>query len=253
MSGFRTAASVLTRLPVDGGPRSEPDLARSVPWLPVVGGLVGAIVGVVDASLRWALPADVAAAVAVLAGIVVTGALHEDGLADTVDALAGGGTVDERLAIMDDPRHGTYGVLAIALSVAVRVLAIGDVSGLSALVILPVAHALARVAAALLLRVTPARAGGLGASYARAARSRDVIGAAVVGVTIAVVAFGIWTPAAVAIVGIASSFVAFVSIRRIEGITGDVLGAAEQIAEIGLLLLGVALVHRRLLVVPWWP
>jgi adenosylcobinamide-GDP ribazoletransferase len=252
VSGWRTATSLLTRLPVGMDPGADRDLARAVPWLPVVGGLVGLTVAGVDCSMRWVLPADVAAAFAVVAGVLATGALHEDGLADTVDALAGGRTVEDRIAILDDPRHGTYGVLAISVSVVVRVLAIGDLASRPALVVLPAAHALARVAAALLLLVHPARDRGLGASYVRAVRARHVFGAAVVGLSIAVVTFGIWSAAAIALLGTAAWSVAFVSIRRIGGVTGDVLGAVEQVVEIGLVLLGVALVRGRLLVVPWW-
>ena len=252
MSGLRTATSLLTRIPVGGEPNGDRDLARSVPWLPVVGGLVGLVVAAAYVALRSALPQDLAAAIAVVAGIVTTGALHEDGLADTLDALAGGKTIEERIAILGDPRHGTFGVVAIAVSVVVRILAIGDLDGRSALVVVPTAHGLARAAAALLLVVRPARDQGLGAAFGRAMGLRHVLGAAVAGVTIAVVTFGIWSAAAIAVGGTVAWFAALVSSRRVGGITGDVLGAVEQTVEVGLLLLGVALVDRRLLVVPWW-
>jgi adenosylcobinamide-GDP ribazoletransferase len=252
VSGWRAAASLLTRLPMGTEPPSERDLARSVPWLPIVGAFVGLVVSGVYASARSTLPPDLAAAIAVLVGLVATGGLHEDGLADAVDSLAGGRTVDERLAILDDPRHGTYGVLALILSVLLRVLAIGGIGSASVFVVVPAAHALGRVAAATLLLVRPARDVGLGAGYRRAASRRSVLLSALVGAAIAIVSFGIWAPAVIALVGVVAWSVALVALRRIGGVTGDVLGAGEQIAEVLVLVLGAALLRRHLVDVPWW-
>jgi adenosylcobinamide-GDP ribazoletransferase len=249
---LRTAASLLTRIPVGDPPRRERDIARAVPWLPVVGGLVGIAVATSYAAVRMMLPPNLAAAIAVLTGVVITGALHEDGLADTVDAFEGGTNAQERLEILRDPRHGTYGVIAIVLSVGLRILAIGSMRSLPAIAVVPAVHALSRVAATGLLLPRSARGSGLGASYARAAGARRFLIAAFAGTSFAVVGLGIWTAGAIVIVGAVAWCVGAWSIRRIRGITGDVAGAAEQIAEVALLLYGVALVRGGYLAVPWW-
>ena len=121
--GFVAAVQFLTRVPVRT--KRPSDLSAAVVWFPVVGALVGAAVGVVAAVLGEVVPMPVAATVAVLAGVLLTGAFHEDGLADTADAIWGGWTRERRLEILKDPRHGTYGVAALAGSIVVRVVAVG--------------------------------------------------------------------------------------------------------------------------------
>src|SRR5205085_1363493 len=86
--GLRTAVAFLTRIPVcAGGAVGPADLGRSVPFIPVVGALIGLVVAGVDIGARTILPSFVAAVLAIGAGVVLTGALHEDGLGDTADAL----------------------------------------------------------------------------------------------------------------------------------------------------------------------
>jgi adenosylcobinamide-GDP ribazoletransferase len=251
VSGFRSAASLLTRIPV-GGRADNRDVGRALPWFPVVGALVGLAVAAVYGIARSIVPSTLAAAIAVGGAVIATGALHEDGLADTADAFFGGRTLDDRLRIMRDPTHGTYGMLAIVLSVVTRVAAIGAISATSAVLVVPTAFALARTGAAALLMVRPARNDGLGATYSLDARPRQVRAAGVVAVVIAIAGFGPWAPAAVGEVAAVAGFVGLTSIRRIHGITGDVLGAAEQLGEIVVLVLGAALIHHGVIVAPWW-
>ncbi len=89
-TGFLGAVQFLTRVPVRRA--TAADTAATVVWFPVVGALVGAVAGAVAAGLDHVVPAAVAGAVAVLVGVLITGAFHEDGLADTADAIAGGWT-----------------------------------------------------------------------------------------------------------------------------------------------------------------
>ena len=123
MTGFLAAVQFLTRIPVRTARAA--DLAAAVLWFPIVGALVGAAVGGTAAGLGELVPAAVAATVAVLLGVLITGAFHEDGLADTADAFAGGWTVERRLEILRDPRHGSYGVAALCGSIVLRVVAVG--------------------------------------------------------------------------------------------------------------------------------
>ena len=119
MTGFLGAVQFLTRIPVRT--RAAVPHDRVLPWLPFVGALIGALVGGVAAGLAELVPTAVAAAVAVAVGLLVTGAFHEDGLADVADAFGGGTTRERRFEILKDPRHGTYGVAALCSSVVLRV------------------------------------------------------------------------------------------------------------------------------------
>ena len=89
---------------------------------------VGAAVGVVAAGLGDLVPGGVAAAVAVLVGVLVTGAFHEDGLADVADAFAGGWTRRAAPRILEDPRHGSYGVAALCGSIVLRVVSVASLA-----------------------------------------------------------------------------------------------------------------------------
>ena len=114
------------------------------------------------------MPTSVAAAVGVLVGVLVTGAFHEDGLADTADAFAGGWTVERRFEILKDPRHGTYGVAALCGSIVLRVVAVATLGPAAAFAGLVAAHTLGRGAAVAAMGAVPvARPDGLGADYAR--------------------------------------------------------------------------------------
>lgn len=214
-------------------------LARAVAWFPVVGALVGLAVAGVYAVTHLVLPPLGAAALAVAAGVVLTGGFHEDGLADVADA-AGGWTVAERQRILDDPRHGTYGVLALVLSVTVRLVALGAVAPASAIGALVAAHALGRAAAVALMAIGPVAGRGLGASYARhLTRSRAAV-AVGAGVAVAGIGLGVWAGAAA---GLAAAVVLAVrrwARRALDGVTGDSLGACEQLTETAVLLLAAA-------------
>ena len=250
MHGFLAAVQFLTRIPVRT--RQAPDLAVAVVWFPVVGALIGAIVGGAVAGLGEFVPAAVAAAVGVLLGIAVTGAFHEDGLADTADALAGGWTRERRLEILADPRHGSYGVAALCGSIVLRVVAVAALAPASVTAFggLVAAHVLARGAAVATMAVMPlAKPDGLGAGYARAVTASRAAAASIVAVGIATLATGWWAgPLAGAAVA-AAALVAFFAWRTIGGITGDVLGAIEQLAECSVLVVVAGLASH---VGVWW-
>lgn len=232
---------LLTRVPAGARGLDERAFARSVMWFPIVGALVGLCVAGVYAACRLALPTLVSAALGLAFGVVVTGALHEDGLGDVADAVAGGSTRERRLEILKDPRQGTYGVLAIVFSVLLRVSAIAALRPRDALLALPAAHALGRAAAVALLASTRSAREGLGASYA----SRATPGRAAPAVVAAVaIAAGTMRAASVAAVALAASCVVVVralAARAFGGATGDVAGAAEQATEVFVLLLACAL------------
>jgi adenosylcobinamide-GDP ribazoletransferase len=253
VSGFGAALGFLTRIPVRAAGHDEARVTRAVPWFPVVGALVGVLVGAVYAAAGSWLPSLAAATLAVGSGLLVTGAFHEDGLGDTADALAGGWTREERLRIMRDPRLGTFGVSAVAVSLLLRASTIASLGPWDAAAALVAAHALARAASVGLMRIVPNATGeGLGATYTRAVLPRQVALAATAGVVIAASILGVLAVPLALAAATGALVVGFLAKRKIGGLTGDILGAAEQAAEVLVLLLAAAAALSGWGPLAWW-
>lgn len=238
---LRRAWAFLTRLPGGAHPGDDRELGRSVPWFPIVGAVLGALSGTAYWALHGPLGASLAAVLAVGVGAVATGCFHEDGLADTADAL-GGASRERRLAIMKDSRVGVFGVLALVLSTLVRVFAVSSLDPVDGLLALVVAHMLGRTMAVAVMGAAPAAAGtGLGHSYT-AHRPRAWTVAAIVITSAAAASLGL--PGAVSLATAASGavLVCLIAWRAFGGVTGDVLGATEQVAEMAVLVSAAALV-----------
>ncbi len=201
---------------------------RAVWAYPVVGVVVGAVGGGVNAAAsRLGCGALVAAFWAVAAQIWLTGALHEDGLADTADGFGGGRDTERKLTIMRDSHIGAFGAIALIMVLGVRVAAISERPGWLATWALMAAGASGRAAMLLLLiLLRPARRDGVAADL------RNPPAASVaVGVIFAVVidlTGGGWALLAGALACLA---VAYLAQRNVGGYTGDVLGATEQTVE----------------------
>src|SRR5258707_193072 len=165
LQAFKEQTSFFTGLRLDVGvPRWQ--LADVLPVLPFIGAGVGLAAGLVFAIVHGlAGPGWLAGVLAVGAAILITRALHEDGLADTADGLGPHALEPERrLEIMRDSRNGTFGVLALALSVLIKVACLAPFSGATGLVVLIAAHALSRAVLAWpVLAFSPVHADGLGA------------------------------------------------------------------------------------------
>ncbi|HEX6208951.1 MAG TPA: adenosylcobinamide-GDP ribazoletransferase [Actinomycetota bacterium] len=261
--GLRGALAFLTRVPVDRGHGAR-EVAGSVPWFPVAGALVGLLVAGVYAAGASVLPSLPAAVVAVAAGVLATGALHEDGLADVADALGARGPDDAR-RIMKDPTHGTFGVLALTLSVAARAAAIASLGPWAALAWVPAAHAASRGAAVGLLaraRTGPRRGlaaeeadrrePGLGAGTAAHLPERAGWAALSIGLAASALGVGFWAVPVGALVLAATAYLGWLAARRLGGVTGDVMGAAQQVGEVLVLLLGAAAVTQGWPGAVWW-
>ena len=241
----KVALAFLTRLPLRGHRDwGTADLATSVRWFPVVGALVGLAGAIAYAIAIWVgLPPWPAAAVALGATAWLTGALHEDGLADVADGFGGGRTREDKLALMRDPRIGSYGALALVLAVLARAGAIAALAEPEAVAAAMVAAGAASRAAlpAVMAALPQARPEGLAASAGRPHPSRAAA-ALLIAVLIALVMLGGTAPAALAAGALAALAGALLARRQIGGYTGDVLGAVQQLTEIGVLF-GVLAAH----------
>jgi adenosylcobinamide-GDP ribazoletransferase len=248
VKGLLGATQFLTRVPIRL--TEPPELTRCVPWFPFVGGMIGVAVGGVAAGLAELVPMTVAAAVAIVAGVLITGAFHEDGLADTADAFGGGWTRDQRVRILEDPLHGSYGVATLCSTLVVRILCVGSLAPASAFAGLVAAHTLGRSAAVGAMATFPlATADGLGAGYASGLSRRSALVGILSGVGIAAIATGWWAGPLAAAGVVAVVAVGALAMRKIGGVTGDVLGAVEQVTECLVLVVITALATRHPL---WW-
>ncbi len=229
--GLLAALQFLTRVPIRL--RREPSLNATVAWFPIAGALIGAAVGGCAAGMWHLVPPLVAAAVAITVGLLITGAFHEDGLGDVADAFGGGWTVERRLEILKDSRHGTYGVAAMCASIVLRIVALGAIPGPLAMFTAAVAaHTMARVAAVGMAGTMPlATHSGLGADYGRSTgRGRAALSVAS-GVVLTALVVGWWVAPLAGAALVAVLATGTLARRKIGGISGDVLGATEQVAE----------------------
>ena len=230
----RVALLFCTRLPIpSAAPVVGADIARAGWAFPVAGAIVGLIAA--------GLPSLPAAGLTVAATLIVTGCLHEDGLADVADAF-GGHTRERRLEIMRDSRVGTYGACALSMSLLLRTAALASIAAPAvAAPVLIAAHTAARAGMPLFMGLLPpARVDGLSAGVGRPLLA-SIAAAVVLGVIALFVALG---PAAgfcaIVLLAAALAVLAWLCIRQFGGQTGDVLGAVEQLGEIAILFVAAA-------------
>jgi adenosylcobinamide-GDP ribazoletransferase len=238
----------LTRLPFTvQAPVAKGDLSQAL-W---VAPLVGVAVGLAGAAVyalahRLGVPPLPAALLALAATALVTGSLHEDGLADVADGFGGGGTRERKLDIMRDSRIGTYGVCALIVSFMLRVAALASLEEPALIAAaLVAAHAAGRAPlAAFMLVVPPARSDGLSADAGQPPPVSAAV-ALLLGLVALLFTLG-FGGCVTAVVFLAAAFglLAWLSRQQIGGQTGDVLGALEQIGEVVVLLVAAALLAR---------
>jgi len=244
LGDLAAAIAFYTRLPLRlAAPVDGAAVARASWCAPLVGALIGVLAGLAYwVAWRLNLPPLVCATLAVAAGMLLTGCLHEDGLADTADGLGGGTTRERALDIMRDGRIGAFGACALLICLALRIGAVADLPR-AALVAwaLVGAHATARGVLPLFMRlVPPARADGLSASAGAPSRERAAA-AALIGIALLWIAFGFKSALiALVLVLIGAAVLALIAWRKIGGQTGDVLGAVEQVSETLVLLVTAA-------------
>ncbi|MDB5615127.1 MAG: adenosylcobinamide-GDP ribazoletransferase [Devosia sp.] len=241
---FIMALRFFSRLPTGETPHQVPDLGRIAMALPLASVAIGigpALLLIGGALIG--LPAYFAAALAVGAMVIASGAMAEDALADAADGLFGGHTVERRLEIMKDSRHGTYGVAALCLFVLLRVTGLGAVAAIN-----PLAAGAIWLAASVVGRsgalwlpaaLPPVRRDGASATAGRVPARSFAVGA----VFSVVLLFLLAGPAA-SIVGLGAAVIAAVVViagwtavcrQMVGGQTGDLIGALGALVEIAVL------------------
>ncbi len=239
------AISFLTRLPLPPHAYAEGGLGRAMGAFAPVGAGIGAVAGLVFLAAHALLPPTMAALLAIAGALILTGALHEDGLADFADGMGARGGPDERIRAMRDSAVGVFGILTLVFALALRVAALAAApSGPAGLAALVAAGALSRAAIPVLMQVLPpARGDGLGAGA-----GLPHAGIAALGLALALAIAALVLGAGAALAAAAAAAAAALIVRhlarsRLGGFTGDVLGATAALAETAALV-AVILVWR---------
>jgi adenosylcobinamide-GDP ribazoletransferase len=240
LDDLRTAVAFLTRLPMPHPMGAvPPNFVRAHRAFPLVGAAIGAAVGLVCLGMRAiGVPDLAAAALSLGASAILTGALHEDGLADVADGFGGGRDLAAKLEIMRDSRLGAYGALILMVSFVTKLAALAALPDTAVVQSLFATHALARgVLPAMSMSLPYARKDGLAANAGRPDLATAGIAAAFAFI-IALLSLPGTAALYAALVAVACAIgMAWLAQRQIGGQTGDVLGGAEQIAETAVLVL----------------
>ena len=253
--GISDVVSFLSIIPAGG--RSLEGAAASQHWFPAVGLIIGGVGGVACWLASFVVEPLIAAVAAVAAISVLTGLHHTDGLADFADGLMGRGDAKRRLAIMRDKVVGAGGVTAVALCTICAVAAISHKSGADALVVIVVSEVAAKYSMVVVSHIGRPAAAGSGAAFCGRANKRSMLAATawwlapaialLAGITVwqggwqyAWQAAGllVWPVVAASLIAVAITATAR---RALGGVTGDVMGAANDVGRAGALVVAVSL------------
>ncbi len=238
---FLLALQFMTRLPVPAGlPYSDDLSVRSAKYYPAVGIVVGAIGAAVLFLASLVLPLPVAVLLSMAATLLITGAMHEDGLADTADGLGGGGSPERTLDIMRDSRIGVFGFVTLGMVLALKAAALMSMPPAMAAILLVAGHGLSRMATVHIIATTR-YARPSGTKFAAPSITSDgyrwafstsllILIALLLGSGIGVAFFAILGCIALAQV------LRLMFLRRLGGYTGDCLGGIQQMGELGVYL-----------------
>jgi adenosylcobinamide-GDP ribazoletransferase len=234
MRRFLAAVSFLTIVPV---PSSNVPPGRSAIFFPLVGAMLGAAGAGLFLAARMVLPDSLAALIAVTFWTVVSGVLHEDGLADVADAMRAGRTREKIMEILKDSRIGSYGAVAIVLSIAARWQALQHVPVSRILEVCIIAQSVPRAAMVALAWLSRPSGDGLGLAFSSSLTTASAIIAIAQGLGVSFL-LG-WRPG---VLIVACAYLVVRGLRayfykRIGGVNGDCFGATEQLLEIFILIL----------------
>jgi adenosylcobinamide-GDP ribazoletransferase len=240
VTGLVTAIRYLTIIPMPSSAGANAEaLGRSAAWFPLVGLGIGVALGAIDRGLCWILPPVVGAGLTVVAWTAVTGGLHLDGLADSLDGLMGRDP-PHRLTIMRDSRIGVFGAIGLTLVLLLMVTALAELPADVRWRVLVITPVIGRAAVPLLAVVFPAAGGGEGAAFIASVEPWSAAAAVAGAAVIASAGLGPIGPASL-LVGLGTALgLGWVLARRLGGLTGDSLGAAVELTELSVLLTSVA-------------
>ncbi len=230
---LRLATSFLTILPVAIDSANESDVAASMAWFPLIGVAMGIVFALEDYALAFVLGHALRSAIIVLSMVVLSGAVHLDGLADTADALGGGRDRIRALEILRDSRIGAFGAIALFFVLGLKVLSLAGLSGRSRLAALILAPTLARWAlVAVSYKMDYLRTDGAGSSMLGRQNERNLA----ISSAIAILAMIPFISGKV-IVTYLIAVIATVAMRSfyrrwLRGITGDLIGACGELVEV---------------------
>jgi len=248
------AVQFLTRVPLSRRAVETHELARAVAYFPLIGALVGAGMAAVIALTAPLLGLDVAIVAGLVFGALITGAFHEDGLADACDGLGGGFTRERALEIMRDSRIGSYGAVALILLYAARFTLLRTLGAAAVLLALPAASALGRAAGVALMAWLPnARSEGVADDVARSLGGATIAIAMATALIMAVILGSFAAPLFVAAAAVVTIALGLYLRHRLGGVTGDCLGAVNVIVEVTVLACaaGWTRLHGPLELVRW--
>ncbi len=238
VSDLLEALMLLTRLPLPQRSENRPMRGGAAAWAYP---LVGAVVGLLAGTVAWALVSigisnGMAATGALIISVVLTGAMHEDGLADTLDGLWGGWEKQRRLDIMKDSTIGTYGVVGLVIALLIRwegyLIFLDSGSLIAPLMAIGL---LSRVPMVLMMAYLPnARGAGLSSATGKVGQ-KTATTSIIVAVIGSFLIFGFSTLFAILAIAAVATGLALIAMRKIGGQTGDILGASQQISEIAAL------------------
>jgi adenosylcobinamide-GDP ribazoletransferase len=239
---FLAAFQFLTSIPLSLKRELSPEqLGRATAWFPVVGLIIGGVLAFFNWLLAYILPTTMVNTLLIVVLVIVTGALHLDGFADTCDGLAGHKPVEERWRIMRDSRTGAFGVVSVVLLLLVKYIALNNIPGawmLPALLFMPVVSRWAMVYA--IFAFPYARPEGLGTAYKQATRWPQFTAATVFALAIAAALYPLFSVTGllmIAGVWVITTLFAFYLKHKFAGLTGDTYGAINEVAEVMTLLL----------------
>ena len=255
LRSFLVAWHFLTVIPL-GTASHDPapdELARSMRWFSAIGFTLGGALAVSDRLFAYLMPPAITNLLLIVLLVLLTGALHLDGFADAVDGLAGGRTPAERLAIMRDPCIGAIGATGLILVLALRyagLLALPQSDRVAWLVCLPAVGRWAMVISAMSAPYARTE-GGTAQPFLRHLSAHMIILPTAVLMTGLVWGFGLWKAMIVcAILALATRAVTVLARRLLGGVTGDTLGAANEVAEVCFLLIAPVVARGERLFLP---
>lgn len=249
MGRFLAALQFLTIIPVPWRCEArEDELGRSAGYFP----LVGLIIGLILAGLVWLfgliLPTAVANALLLVATVVISGAMHLDGLADTCDGIAGHRTVEERWQVMRDSRAGAFGIVGVVLVLLVKYVSFNNIPETSLMMTLILMSVLGRWTMTYAIFVYPyARPSGLGKAFKQGTTWPRFTMATLIAVAVVAILTQLVGLAIIFVIWVITTIMAAYFKSKFSGLTGDNYGAINEISEVSVLILIALLANFELI------